>query len=92
MEMGDEEEIIMIDMGELGETKFADSIIETALFRGPEQSGAYKLRLNTGVLQREFDCNRVQLPGTYVLYQDDGSLVGKTTTELSFSKKQSFPL
>jgi len=83
----EEAEIVLVDLEELSETRFADAIVDASLVPSSGRKSLYTLKLNSGVIQTELDCSQVPVPGTFILYDKDGLAVGKSTSLLVTGRK-----
>jgi len=76
MESGDR--IVVVDLGELSKTKFSDSIIAAHF---SQESGKTSLNLRTNSVTTDLNLKAQETPGTYILYDAEGKLVGITDEE-----------
>lgn len=78
----DSDQLIVVDLGALSKTKFADAIIDADFL---ESETERKVRIKTLTVEKEFECELSEPNGTYVIAADDGSALGHTRRVFSIS-------
>ncbi len=78
----DSDELIVVDMGILSKTKFADAIIDADFL---ESDNGCKVRIQTSTIEKQFECESSEPNGTYVITTDGGSALGHTRRVFSIS-------
>lgn len=71
----DNDELIVVDLGELSRTRFGVSVKEAHFM---ESEDGARIHIDTGLVTASFDLNRINPSGTYVIYAKDGTVLGKT--------------
>jgi hypothetical protein len=76
--------LVVIDLGKLSKTKFCDSVsrAEIEIASGSEP----RLAVDTGVIKKSFSLSENAVPGTYVVYDEAGSVMGSSNVEYSVSE------
>jgi hypothetical protein len=75
--------LVVVDLGQLSKTKFCDSVAR-AEFQA--DSGINRLEIDTGVIKKTFTLCENAVPGTYVIYDEAGAVIGSSNVEYSVSK------
>lgn len=68
-------EYILVDLGELSRTRFGTAVTDATFL---ESEGSVRIHVDTGVIEKQFDCKRTNPVGTQVLYDDTGRVIGFT--------------
>ena len=74
------EKFVVVDLGQLTKTKFGNSISQASIT--PSHDGPI-LGIDTGVIKREMKLQQSPVAGSYILYDEDGSLIGSAETEFT---------
>ena len=68
-------EIVIVDLGELSRTKFGKSVQHADIV---SRDGNDYVQIDSGVINTELRCQLDEPVGTYVVYNEDGSVLGIT--------------
>ena len=68
-------EYILVDLGELSRTRFGAAVADATLLQSESEASVH---LDTGVIEKRFDCKRVDPVGTHVIYDEQGNAIGTT--------------
>jgi hypothetical protein len=75
MEIENDEEYIIVDLGELSRTRFGASIKDAEILETPE---GCRVHIQSEAVSAVLNCVRTNPGGTYVIYSSDGTVLGKT--------------
>jgi hypothetical protein len=75
MEIENDEELVIVDLGELSRTRFGASISSANLI---DTIDGVRVHVSTEAVNAESECKRTNPSGTYVIYSNDGEIIGKT--------------
>jgi hypothetical protein len=80
MESGDK--FVIVDLGDLSKTKFADTVITAQIVTS---EGCSYLQLQTRSINTEMKLKSTDPPGTYILYDSEEKLVGIANEEYAIN-------
>jgi hypothetical protein len=78
------EKLVVVDLGQLSKTKLGSSVTSAIMI---PDGDSQRLRVDTGVIVRELELSERPIAGSYILYDEDGSLMGISTTEYKLDKE-----
>lgn len=69
-------ELLVVALGELSGTHFGKSVDRADL---RYEDGSLKLTLESGLVKLDFNCEKQEAVGTYVVFDENTSIVGTST-------------
>jgi hypothetical protein len=69
------DELVIVDLGELSNTRFGESIQNAAWRVTPEGASVV---VDSGITELNFQCKKDDVVGTYVIYDDQKQVIGTT--------------
>ena len=74
----------VVDLGQLSKTKFGNSVTHASILRGGD---SLILRVDTGVIKKDLRISESHVAGSYIIYDENGSLMGSTETEFKLNEE-----
>ncbi len=74
--MQNEDDLLVVDLGELSGTHFGKSVTSATL---QDVDGHVRLRVEAGMVKLDFECEKERAVGTYVVFDKKKTVMGITT-------------